>query len=246
MRTTRKVLVATFTSIGLATLGSFFTLPAHGQDAPSLGDVARQARLQKQQKEAQAKDSAPSDESEKESDKGKDTPGASAANDAQGADAKTKDAPAKDAPGKATDADAKTAQPAQSAKTPHLITNEDLPEHVVPTRVAAHGLNNPDAPAAAVEKNDGPKAPAEYWKHEIQAQKNAIVSLESQMNLLNDSIQYASGNCVSNCVQWNERQKQKQDQVETMKAQLEEQQKHLEDLQDQARKQGYGSSVYDP
>jgi hypothetical protein len=66
------------------------------------------------------------------------------------------------------------------------------------------------------------------------------------MNLLNDSIQYASGNCVSNCVQWNERQKQKQDQVESMKGQLEEQQKHLEELQDEARKQGYGSSVYDP
>ena len=31
-----------------------------------------------------------------------------------------------------------------------------------------------------------------------------------------------------------------------MKAQLEEQQKHLEEMQDTARKQGFGSSVYDP
>jgi hypothetical protein len=239
MRTTRKVLVATFTSLCLCTLG-FCTLLVQGQDAPSLGDVARQARLQKQQKDAQAKDSAANDASDPGSEKVKETPGASAANDVRGTDAQTKAAPT---PGKVKDADAKAVQP---AKTPHLVTNEDLPEHVAPTRVASHGLNTPDAPEAEVEKNDGPKAPAEYWKHEIQAQKNSMVSLESQMNLLNDSIQYASGNCVSNCVQWNERQKQKQDQVESMKGQLEEQQKHLEELQDEARKHGYGSSVYDP
>jgi hypothetical protein len=51
---------------------------------------------------------------------------------------------------------------------------------------------------------------------------------------------------VSNCVQWNEEQKRKQDQVETMKGELEQQQKRLEDLQEAARKQGFGSSVYDP
>jgi len=31
-----------------------------------------------------------------------------------------------------------------------------------------------------------------------------------------------------------------------MKSQLEDQQKKLEDMQDSARQQGYGSSVYDP
>jgi predicted ribosome quality control (RQC) complex YloA/Tae2 family protein len=47
-------------------------------------------------------------------------------------------------------------------------------------------------------------------------------------------------------VQWNERQKEKQQQVERLKSQLEDQQKRLEDMQEQARKQGYGTSVYDP
>jgi hypothetical protein len=31
-----------------------------------------------------------------------------------------------------------------------------------------------------------------------------------------------------------------------MKAQLDEQQKRLEDMQEAARKQGYGNSIYDP
>lgn len=80
----------------------------------------------------------------------------------------------------------------------------------------------------------------------IQAQKNALASLQSEIASLSESIHYAGGNCVANCVQWNERQQQKQQQLEGMKAQLEQQQKRLEDLQESARKQGFGSSVYDP
>ena len=47
-------------------------------------------------------------------------------------------------------------------------------------------------------------------------------------------------------IQWNEQQLRKQEQLESMKAQLEQQQKSLEEFQDAARKQGFGSSVYDP
>ena len=41
-------------------------------------------------------------------------------------------------------------------------------------------------------------------------------------------------------------QQQKQQEVDTMKAQCEEQQKALEEMQEAARKEGFGSSVYDP
>ena len=90
------------------------------------------------------------------------------------------------------------------------------------------------------------KIPAEQWQSQIQNQKNAIASLQREIASLSESIHYAGGNCVANCVQWNERQKEKQDQIESMKAQLEQQQRRLEDLQDAAREQGFGSSVYDP
>ena len=79
------------------------------------------------------------------------------------------------------------------------------------------------------------------------SQKNYIASMQSQIKSLNDSIQYAGGNCVANCVQWNERQKQKQDQVENDEgATGTDAEDALEDMQEAARKQGYGSSVYDP
>ena len=70
--------------------------------------------------------------------------------------------------------------------------------------------------------------------------------MQRQIDEINESIHFAPGNCVENCAQWNERQQEKQRQVEGMQAQLEEQRKRLEEMQESARKQGYGSSVYDP
>ena len=209
--------------------GAFiFALAAYAQDdqAPSLGDVARQARLQKQQKDAQTKDAQSKDMT---------------AADAQGKDAKDKDND------KDKDKDNKdsAARDAQSPKTPHVITNEDIPEHVGPTRTLGQGSQNPAVNYDQPTYNE-PKLPSDYWKAQIMAQKNAIANLKSNIDTLSASIQYAGGNCVSNCVQWNERQKQKQDQVDAMKMQLEDQQKRLDDMQEACRKQGYGSSVYDP
>jgi hypothetical protein len=183
---------------------------AYAQDSQSLGDVARQARLQKQQKDAQAKD------------------------------ASAKDASNKSTPG--TDVAPKGAQPPSA---PHVITNDDIPSHASSTSTPARGAQTPDTTVPQPDhRND--MASAAQWKFAIQAQKNAIASLQGEIASLSDSIHYAGANCVSNCVQWNERQRQKQDQLESMKSQLEQQQKALEDLQESARKQGFGSAVYDP
>jgi hypothetical protein len=202
-----------------------FVLAAHAQDdAPSLGDVARQSRQQKQQKDAQAKAA-----------QAKDTQN----NDAQSKDTSAKEAQGKDSQGKDKHAVAKDAQP----KASHVISNDEIPEHIGPTHTQA-----PSSPGVTDERPDSSegKASPEYWKSQIQMQKNAIANLKSEIDELNASIQYAGANCVSGCVQWNERQKQKQDQVDAMKSQLEQMQKNLEDMQETARRQGYGSSVYDP
>ena len=177
MRISRAVL------FGLAgiTVSAFL---AFGQDSPSLGDAARQARQQK------------SKESQKD-----------------------------------------------SAKTPKVITNEEIPAHAVASASSGSRgqLQNTNYSPSA----DG-KISAEQFKSQIQQQKSLVSSLQSDIDKLNDSIHYAPANCVANCVQWNERQKEKQERVEQMKAQLEDQKKRLEDMQESARKQGYGSSVYDP
>jgi hypothetical protein len=180
MRTDCRILLFFVAAISLGAVA------AHSQDAPSLGDLARQQRQQKQQ--------------------------------------------AKAAPGK-------------DAKPPKVITNEELSSHpAAPSTAATSGREPTSAPDSA----SAPKVPAEQWKSQILLQKNQISSLQTQIDQLNESIRFAPANCVENCASWNERQKEKQQQVERMQAQLEEQKKRLDEMQESARRQGYGSSVYDP
>ena len=138
------------------------------------------------------------------------------------------------------------AKAALEPKTAKVITNDEIPAHIVPVAHHSGSSDEPDAHAGNQPSSTAAKIPAEEWKAQILSLKNAIASLQSNIARLNDSIHFAPANCVSNCAQWNERQQEKQRQVEVMKSQLEDQQKKLEDMQESARQQGYGGSVYDP
>lgn len=173
--------------------------------APSLGEIARQLKLKKQQKEAQLKQ----------------------ARDSTSQETQTSEATSAAPPTK-----------------PHLITNDDAPERASVTAVSTHPARSDKADSQS--DNGDHQAKGEQWKSRIAAQKSAIAALEQDIKSIGDSIHYAGGNCVANCAQWNEKQQQKQQEVDGMKAQLEEARKQLEDMQESARKEGFGSSVYDP
>jgi hypothetical protein len=132
---------------------------------------------------------------------------------------------------------------AAPAKTPKLITNDDIPP--ASFQPVAKVSRSDQYHAEGLAKDER-KIPAAQWKSEIQGQKSLIANLRSQIDQISESIRFAPARCVNNCVQRNQRQLEKQQQVETLKAQLDDQQKKLEDMQEQARKQGYGSSVYEP
>lgn len=133
--------------------------------------------------------------------------------------------------------------PGKDAKAPKVITNEEIPEHAAPAPAISTGGGERNSTPAS---SNGPKVPAEHVRAQILTQKNQIATLERQVDEINESIRFAPANCVANCVGWNERQREKQQRVERMQAQLEEEKRRLEDMQDSARKQGFGSSVYDP
>lgn len=161
------------------------------QDSQSLGDVARQARKQKQPPQANSEKSA-------------------------------------------------VGQNAGPSKSSHVFTNDEIPEKP--------SSSNPDSPAPAnpdVSKSTISKHPAEYWKVQILRVKNSIATLQKNIDGVNGSIHFIDAN-YENHVLWNERQREKQQQVELMKSQLTQFQKLLDDMQEAARSQGYGSSVYDP
>jgi hypothetical protein len=148
-----------------------------------------------------------------------------------------KEAKAKDAPAKSNDG-----QPTKSTRK--VVTNEDIPEHVGSTLTSARNSRTP--PYTYVPPSYGtPQAPAEQWKAMFQAQKSAMTSLQQAIDNLTDSIEHPK-TCITDCEQQNLSQRMKAQQLDSMKAQLEAQQKRLEDLQELARKQGFGSAVYDP
>ncbi len=132
---------------------------------------------------------------------------------------------------------------AKDAHAPHkVLTNEDLPEST-----------EPDSSTSITEHDNAPVPPpsndihaGEEWKAKIETQRSSIASLQGQIDRLNSSIRFAPGNCVAHCVEYNERQLKKQDEVQRMQKQLDEQKQKLEDMQESARKAGLGSSVYEP
>jgi hypothetical protein len=157
----------------------------YGQDGPSLGDVARQAR---QKREA-----------------------------------------------------AKAAESKDPSKAPKVITNEDMPSHP-----QADATTSAEPEHEAPPASDVGKRPAEYWKSRILAQKELVQSLQSSIDRLNGSVHFAPGNCVRNCVEWNLHQKQKQQEAARLESQLARARENLDSMQDAARREGYGNSVYDP
>ncbi|MGC2477270.1 MAG: hypothetical protein WA485_23230 [Candidatus Sulfotelmatobacter sp.] len=131
-------------------------------------------------------------------------------------------------------------------------TNEETPDYAgTKSASSAHpeAKNSESKDSKSSDSTPNPadrEAQAENSKSQILEQKNAIAELQQQIDQVGGSIQYAGANCVSNCEKWNEHQQHKQEQVDTMKSQLEELQHHLEEMQESARKQGFGSSVYEP
>ena len=126
-----------------------------------------------------------------------------------------------------------------------VVTNDEIPEQAKSTADGSGADQSHELPSHHTSSEPG-KLSAERWKALIQEQKNVVSSLQNQIDKLNSSIHFVEANLYVNGPQYNKRQAQKQQEVERAQAQLEEQKKRLEDMQDSARKQGYGSSVYDP
>jgi hypothetical protein len=164
--------------LGFAAAASLFAVFACAQDSPSLGDLARQQRQQKEQ-----------------------------------------------------------AKPVQIK----VVTNEEIPEHSDSTPEAA----SPDT-GSAYPSSHGRKESAERVKAQIRAQENQIAILQRRIDEVTKSIPRAPIDCANGCPRWNERYGRKELQIERMQAQLQDEKRHLGEMQESARKQGYGSSVYDP
>ena len=137
----------------------------------------------------------------------------------------------------------------QQAKDPKaaakVVTNDEIPES---TDASASSSDDTDA----ASESSAPAAPstgkktAEQWKAEIEARKAKIAALQSQVDKLNDSVHFVEANRYYNGVQYNQYQLKKQQEAQHLQKQLDTEKKTLVDAQESARKDGFGTAVYDP
>jgi hypothetical protein len=140
-------------------------------------------------------------------------------------------------------------QQSKSAQAPRkVITNEDIPESPASSQASASASTDSDKrdqPSATPSSGDVMRA-GEQFKAQIRAQKNSIASLQKQIDKLNSTIHFVEANRYRNGVQYNQLQIQKQEEAQRMQRQLDEAKNQLEQMQEAARKAGFGNAVYDP
>lgn len=139
----------------------------------------------------------------------------------------------------------------ESTRTNHakVVTDEDMPSHPNTELSDDDDAENepPDQPAADPDNSaEAVSQKGEQWKAKIQAQKNTVAALQDQVDRLNASIHFVEANRYSNGVEYNQHQLRRQQQARQMQKQLDEQKKKLEDMQEAARREGFGNKVYDP
>jgi len=143
----------------------------------------------------------------------------------------------------------KQQQTKETAKPKKVVTNEDIPEHpdassdspASSSATSSQGAHDDSsAPAGAVLQA------GDQLKAAILRQKTAVADLKAQIDKVQDSIHFVEANTYRNGVEYNKLQAQKQQEVQRLQGQLEEQKKNLEQMQETARKAGFGSAVWDP
>jgi len=136
----------------------------------------------------------------------------------------------------------------QQAKDPKatakVITNDEIPES---PDASASSADDPDSSSdsSAPPASGAGKKTAEQWKTEIEARKARIAAMQGRVDQLNATDHFVEANRYSNGVQFNQYQLKKQQEAQRLQKQLDSEKKALEDAQDSARKDGFGTAVYD-
>jgi hypothetical protein len=127
-----------------------------------------------------------------------------------------------------------------------VITEDDLPTQET---ISTGSSDSKETDASKEEKHADSAADklksADEFKAAIQSQKQNVDSLQKQVDDMKASVHFVEANRYSNGVQYNEHQIHKQKEADRLQKQLDEEKSKLQDMQEQARKAGFGSAVYE-
>ena len=133
-------------------------------------------------------------------------------------------------------------QTAKPATAQHkVITDEDIPASAEDAAAKTPASENGKTEAPINSSSNG-----EELKAKCLEAKQQIKEYQDQLDKLRASIKFVEANRYSNGVEYNQHQLRKQQEADRMERQLDQARKRFSDLQERARKAGFGSSVYDP
>jgi len=132
-----------------------------------------------------------------------------------------------------------TQQTKKDQPAPKVITNDDLTSQAADDSPSGPSQHEP-IPQLKNEKS------AAQWQAQIAAQERVIADLQNRMQRLNSSVHFAYDSSYYGAEQYNMHQQKKLDLVQQMQQQLDEQKQKLAELQEAARKDGYGNAVWEP
>ena len=133
-----------------------------------------------------------------------------------------------------------------SAKAKKVVTDEDMPAHEESSHEEETPLDGPHREAEVSRSTTDVLKTGEQWKASIAQQKAAVADLKGRVDKLNASIHFVTANAYRNGVEYNKVQAHKQQEVERLQGELDVQKKSLEQMQEMARRAGYGSALWDP
>jgi predicted RNase H-like nuclease (RuvC/YqgF family) len=139
-------------------------------------------------------------------------------------------------------------QRVQNRPAENVITNDDMPvdgladeDAIAPRHPALKHKSDPDsAKVLAMDKE------ARSFRTRILTQKSAISALQARIDHETSAVHFARASVSYNAAQTNTRAQAKLDEIQALNQQMESERKKLEDLQESARKAGFGNGVYDP
>jgi len=139
----------------------------------------------------------------------------------------------------------------QSAAMPKKVYgDEDIAKSKSEDAAAPAAPDNSSSKSSTGSKDTKEKNPptmsADQWRAKIQKKKDLIAAMQERIDALEASVNYVQNNrnLYTNAPEYNEHQHQKELAAQQLKAELEQQKTELSDLQEQARQQGFGNSVY--
>jgi hypothetical protein len=144
----------------------------------------------------------------------------------------------------------KKAEPAATAP-PKVITDGDLPKDAQGDEEAgASGKAQTASPrktavGKATATSPDPRA-MEQWRRQILAQKRTVATLEKRLARFQASLSSVDANAISRGEIFSRSQALEQERLAQVQEQLEEQRAKLLEMQEEARRAGMHTQIYDP